>query len=280
MNARERLLDGTPVTERRTRFAGIPTALLEGGEGPPMVLLHGPGESGAKWFGVMPDLVRTHRVIAPDLPGHGESAAMDAPADHVLAWLDELVQATCDQPPVLVGQIVGGAIAARYAAAHPERVGHLVLVDTLGLAPFQPTPEFGAALGAFLAHPDETTHDDLWRRCAFDLDGLRTRLGERWRFLKAYNLDRAHAPGLGPTQESLMAAFGFPAIAPEQLRAIRTRTSLIWGRHDLATNLQVAEAAAARYGWPLRVIDAAGDDPAIEQPAAFVAALRAALGSA
>src|SRR5919197_5155852 len=72
-NARERLLAGLPVAERRLELAGISTAVLEGGAGRPVVLLHGPGEYGAKWMRVIPDLVTTHRVIAPDLPGHGAS---------------------------------------------------------------------------------------------------------------------------------------------------------------------------------------------------------------
>ena len=54
---------------------------------------------------------------------------------------------------------------------------------------------------------------------------------------------------------------------------------LIWGRHDHATRLPVAEAASARYGWPLHVIEHAADDPPIEQPKALVRALRAALGT-
>ena len=45
--ARERLLAGLPVTERRLRLAGVSTAVLEGGDGPPVVLLHGPGTASA-----------------------------------------------------------------------------------------------------------------------------------------------------------------------------------------------------------------------------------------
>jgi hypothetical protein len=52
---------------------------------------------------------------------------------------------------------------------------------------------------------------------------------------------------------------------------------LIWGRHELGVRLSVAEAASARYGWPLLVIENARDDPAIEQPEAFLEALRTAL---
>ncbi|MER8552034.1 hypothetical protein NKH37_07630 [Mesorhizobium sp. M1217] len=80
-------------------------------------------------------------------------------------------------------------------------------------------------------------------------------MGENWERLRAYNLDRAQAPALKPTQQGLMEQFGFPAIPSEELARIRIPTFLIWGRHDLATPLPVAEAASVRYGWPLHIID-------------------------
>src|SRR5215208_5811386 len=70
-DARQRLLAGLPVIERRLQPAGVPTAVLEGGDGPPIVLLQ--GEFAAVWTRVIPELVTTHRVIAPDLPGLGAS---------------------------------------------------------------------------------------------------------------------------------------------------------------------------------------------------------------
>jgi pimeloyl-ACP methyl ester carboxylesterase len=280
-NARERLLAGMPVTERRLELAGISTAVLEGGDGPPIILLHGPGEYAAKWMRVIPDLVTTHRVIAPDLPGHGTSEVADGVlnADRVSAWLRELIGHTCATPPVLVGQILGGAIAARFAIAHGDRLSSLVLGDAFGLAPFQPTPEFGLALTEFIAQPTEDTHDRLWQKCAFDLNGLQKGMGESWDWLKAYNLDRARATNFHAAQHILMAQFGMPAIPPAELERITVPTTLIWGRHDLATQLAVAEAASARYGWPLQVIENAADDPPIEQPEAFLKALRKALES-
>lgn len=279
--ARERLLAGLPVTERRLRLNGVSTAVVEGGEGPPIVLLHGPGEYGAKWLLVIPDLVADHRVIAPDLPGHGASEVFDGPpdADRVLAWLDDLIECTCPTPPALVGHILGGAIAARFASDRSERLSRLVLVDTLGLAPFQPAPEFGRALVEFVSKPTEDTHDRLWNRCAFDLDALRNRLGERWEWIKAYNLDRARPADLRAAQQALMEQFGMPALPPADLARIAVPTTLIWGRHDLATPLPVARAASAGYGWPLHVIENAADDPPMEQPERFLEALRAALGT-
>ncbi len=56
---RERLLAGLPVTDRRLEVTGVSTAVLEGGDGPPLVLLPAPGEFGAVWIRVIPDLVTT-----------------------------------------------------------------------------------------------------------------------------------------------------------------------------------------------------------------------------
>ena len=80
---RERLISGLPVVERRLELNGVSTPVLEGGSGPPLVLLHGPGEYGASWLRVIPSLVATHRVIVPDLPGHGTAAAVEARAPQV-----------------------------------------------------------------------------------------------------------------------------------------------------------------------------------------------------
>ena len=71
-----------------------------------------------------------------------------------------------------------------------------MLVDALGLTDFDPAPEFGLALHEFLADPTEDTHDALWRHCAFDLDALRTQMGERWEPFRAANVDGARSPGV------------------------------------------------------------------------------------
>lgn len=275
LGTREQLLAGIPARERRLELAGIPTPVLEGGTGSPMVLLHGPGEHAAKWLEVIPKLVGTHRVIAPDLPGHGSSVVTGGAltADRVLQWLDELITQTCLSSPVLVGQVVSGAIAARYAVRHEHRVSQLVLVDTLGLVPFRPAPEFASALNELLADQNEATFTALWHRCAFDLDRLRRRMGALWAGYASYTLERVSSPEVQAAQHALLEQFGFEPIPSEELERIAVPTALIWGRHDLATSLAVAEAASARYGWPLQVIDEAGDDPGLEQPERFVEAL-------
>jgi pimeloyl-ACP methyl ester carboxylesterase len=225
---------------------------------------------------VIPDLVTTHRVVAPDLPGHGASQVANSPldADRSVAWLGELIERTCPAPPVLVGHGLGGAIAARFAIDHGDRLNRLVLVDTFGLAGFEPAPSFGLALNHFLEQPTERTRDGLFQQCFVDLDGLHAQVGERWELLAAYALDRVRTPGLQAALASLMPQFGLPAIPPADLGRIAVPTTLIWGRQDLQVRLEVAETASARHGWPLHVIDNAGDDPPMEQPEAFLAALR------
>lgn len=281
--ARRHLLSELPVTQRRERLAGIGTTVLEGGDGAPVVLLHGPAGNATHWMRVIPELATTHTVIAPDLPAHGESQQAGDDDDGTLdagrlvAWLGELIERTCPSPPTLVGYALGGAIAAQFAVEHSDRLDRLVLVDALGLTGFAPTPEFGLALEQFLARPGERTHDDLWRRCALDLDGLRVQMGEHWESFRAYNLDRACTPGAIAALGGLMAQVGLPAIPAADLERIAVPTTLIWGRHDLATALPVAEAARDRYGWALRVIEDCADDPPIEQPAALLAALHAAM---
>lgn len=276
---RESLITGLPVTERRMQLNRVSTAILEGGDGPPVVLLHGPGEHGTKWLRIIPRLVTTHHVVAPDLPGHGASGFFDGQIDaaNVFGWLDDLIECTCKVPPVLVGHILGGAIAAGFASKYPDRISRLMLVDSFGLAEFQPTPEFGKALVEFLEAPSSYSHDTLWGYCALNLDKLRHDMGTDWERLKAYNLDRALAPELQETQHGLMEAFGMQPIPQCQLQSIKVPTSVIWGRHDLATPLQVAEDSCTRFGWPLYVIDNAADDPPIEQPGAFLDAFYAAL---
>ena len=275
-DARERLLAALPVTERRLQLAGVSTAVLEGGDGPPVVLLHGPSGYAAHWMGVIPGLVTTHRVVVPDLPGHGASEVADGALDaaRVLAWLGALIERTCISPPALVGQLLGGAIAARFAIDHGDRLSRLVLVDTFGLREFQPAPEFGLALHRFFADPSVGT---------IRISGALRIRPRRLAPADGGTLGavRGLQPGTGPRAEradrrcrSHGAArhTGDPARRP---RADRRAHDPDLGRHDRATPLSVAEAASARYGWPLHVIENCNDDPPVEQPEALLRVLRA-----
>jgi len=130
-------VDGVSIFYRE---AGSPTA-------PAILLLHGFPSSSHMFRDLIPWLAPHAHVIAPDLPGHGTSGGDEnADADRILAWLGALIDRTCEAKPTLVGQILGGAMAARFAIDHGDRLARLVLVDALGLCPFEPAPEFAGML--------------------------------------------------------------------------------------------------------------------------------------
>lgn len=276
---RERLLGRLPVDERRLELAGIETAVLEGGDGPPILLLHGPGESSSEWMRVLPELAKRHRVIVPDLPGHGASALPGDDLDEarVLAWLDAAIDETCVERPVLVGRVVGGSIAARYAAGHSDRIHRLVLVDTLGLRWFLPSPGFAFRLFRFMSKPTAERFGKFLDSCMRDADGVRADVGGQWDPFKAYYVGCARTEETQEAMGALMKAVGVPGIASDRLEAIDVPTALIWGRHDKATPVKVAQRASRRYGWPLRVIEESGADPEFERPRAFLEALDRAI---
>jgi pimeloyl-ACP methyl ester carboxylesterase len=277
-HAREQLLDATPATERRLMLAGISTAVLIGGDGPPIVLLHGPGEFAFTWMRVMPDLAKTNHVIVPDLPGHGASLLGDAPLDpdRVRAWLGELIEQTCPSPPYLAGHLLGGAVAMRFAIATGELLRGLALVDAYGLRRLRPSPMFTLTLINFLARPTGGSRDRFFRQCFVDMNGLQQQLGPLWEPLMTCALEGANSPNQKAALRSLMPQLGWRAIPGEELARIAVPTILIWGRHDRQTPLAVAQRASSRYGWPLHIIEDAADDPAFEQPGAVVSALSGA----
>ena len=175
-----------PVTERRLQLAGISTPVLEGGDGRPVVLLHGPGEFAANWMRVVPELVKTHRVVIPDLPGHGASEVTDGRSTPIAfsSWLGELIERTCSSKPSLVGRLLGAAIAARFASDHSDMLDRLVLVDGYGLGRLWPTPRFTLSMIAFVARPTENIRSvsfgsawSIWMACA----GRWVSSGSRWR---------------------------------------------------------------------------------------------------
>lgn len=109
----------------------------EGGEGPPVVLLHGFGASALwQWHEQVGPLARKHRVIVPDLLWFGGSWSKrrDFSIDHqlemVLALLDHLGVEQAD----FVGISYGGILAHELAAMHPERVRRLAILDSPGRA--------------------------------------------------------------------------------------------------------------------------------------------------
>ncbi len=127
------------IEERRTVLGGfredVPVHYLTAGTGPPLVLLHGVGDSADTWLQVLPALARTHRVFAPSFPGFGRSAqpaTAYSPAFFTIV-LQRFLEMLGIGQAVLVGNSLGGLVATRLALAAPSRVTALCLVDSAGL---------------------------------------------------------------------------------------------------------------------------------------------------
>jgi pimeloyl-ACP methyl ester carboxylesterase len=126
------------------------------GAGDPVVLVHGIG-SHAFFARQVEHLARSHRVLAPDLPGFGQSAL---PTEHPCALRDYAADVAwlCDQleleAPVIVGHSMGAAIAFELAAGRPDIPGALVLLDPIPVVPVPALREQRGALATALAGPD------------------------------------------------------------------------------------------------------------------------------
>ncbi|GIF17363.1 pimeloyl-ACP methyl ester carboxylesterase [Actinoplanes tereljensis] len=131
----------TTTTERRVRVGDGDVVCTIAGTGEPLLLVHGLGASRHTWDRVLGELAATHTVIAPDLPGHGDS---DAPAgDYSLgalaASLRDVLVALGHSSATVAGHSLGGGVALQFAYQFPERTDRLVLISSGGLGP-QLTP--------------------------------------------------------------------------------------------------------------------------------------------
>src|SRR5215213_10686934 len=243
MKERQRLLSGTPVAERHLEVAGVSTSLLEGGDGPPLVLLHGAIECGGPvWAPVIARLAERHRVVVPDLPGLGESHPVDRldPATFA-AWFSALLRMTCDQPPALVAHSLGGSLAARFATEHGDLLGRLILYGAPGVGRYRMPLGLRLTAIRFALRPSKRNAERFDRLAFFDLDRVR---GEDAAWFAAFGADtmaRARVPHVKRTMRRLIALGTRPVPGLERI-AVPTR--LLWGRHDRFVPLGLAESAS------------------------------------
>jgi pimeloyl-ACP methyl ester carboxylesterase len=121
--------------QRWVWIEGAPTNVIDIGSGPPLVFVHGLSGSWQNWLENIPEFARDHRVIAVDLPGFGASPM---PPEKISIsgygrWLDGLFDALGIEGAAVVGNSMGGFIAAETAIKFPHRIERLVLVSAAGL---------------------------------------------------------------------------------------------------------------------------------------------------
>jgi 3-oxoadipate enol-lactonase len=260
----------------RVDIAGIELSYRDsGGEGTPVVLIHGFPFEASLWDPQFTALGRKFRLIAPDLRGFGASAVPEDPdpysmaafADDVVGLLDHL-----DVPAAVVGGLsMGGYVTLEILRRYPKRVRALVLADTRADAD---APEVRQRREAQIRQVSERGGDSLVDGMVAALlsEQTRSRSPETEAALRAV-MDQDDGAWIG----GLTAMLG-RADSSGLLRDIAVPSLIIVGEHDAIAPPDVAREMHARIaGSRLVVIEGAGHVSNLESPVAFNAALEAFL---
>lgn len=111
--------------------SGLRVGYLEAGEGSPLVLVHGVGMNGDAWFPQMEALSRHFRVIAVDMPGHGESSGFNhsASLEDYVQWLARFLHTQPEPSFAVAGHSMGALITAGLAIEYPALVNHAIVMS-------------------------------------------------------------------------------------------------------------------------------------------------------
>jgi pimeloyl-ACP methyl ester carboxylesterase len=254
-----------------------------GDRGPLVLLVHGITGRGAAWDPVTTRLAREHRVLVPDLPGHGTSAKPrgDYSLGAYAAGLRDLLIALDEESATVVGHSLGGGVAMQFAYQFPQRVERLALVSSGGLgrevslllrAATLPgaeqvlpllTASWTISAGAGIAR----ALDRIGLRVGSDLTGM----AEGFAGLRAP--DARHA--FLATARAVIDAGGQRVNARDRLYlAAEVPTLLLWGDRDPMIPAAHGHAAHAEMpGSRLEVFEGAGHFPFQDDPERFAAVL-------
>ncbi len=273
--ALERWRAGAEVVHARSAAGDLAMVVAGPEDAPEIVLLHGFTGSKENWLPLMAELASDYRVIAPDLPGWGESTrepggnyGVVAQSGRIGRWL-----ASRPHPPaMLVGHSMGGHIAALVAAEYPDQVPRLALLSAAGV-PFKANPFVREILAG--GHPfavaDRASLDRYLGLVFTDPPFL------PWPADRAYIARRiADLPFERDVLERMHGPEAF-AVQP-LLPGIAAPTLLLWCRDDRVIDASAAGAYAAGLPQSRTVLlDGCGHMPMMADPEAVAAAIRSQL---
>jgi pimeloyl-ACP methyl ester carboxylesterase len=247
------------------------------GHGPALLLIHGMAGSSATWQGIIPQLSKKYRVIAPYLLCHGNSAKPRG--DYSLGAFAVLLRDLLDELGVhratVIGQSLGGGIAMQFAYQHRDYCERLVLIGSGGLGPdLSPLLRVLSAPGAEFVLPAVAPQPVLnlgnklgsWLTSA----GIQApRAGQMWQAYSSLSDPAARAAFLR-TLRSVVDHRGQAVSALAKLHlTVGLPTLLIWGDRDRIIPISHAYAAhEALAGSRLEVLDGVGHFPHVEAPTA------------
>jgi pimeloyl-ACP methyl ester carboxylesterase len=233
-----------------------------------VVLVHGLGNSGARdWSKLIPALAERHQVFALDLPGFGQSDKgnhLYSPENYARV-IEQVMAPRVSVPFTLVGHSMGGAVSLAYAAAYPQRVARLVLVDAAGVLHRAVYSEFLARVAVQRAMGIESP----WYQSVVRAIQLRT---ETLPLRGDLILERAEVrQRLLRGDPNAIAAYALVEHDFSRgLRAIEAPTLVIWGAEDAVAPLRTGQALASVIrGARLTVMEGAGHVPQLQFPQRF-----------
>ena len=248
--------------------------------GRPLVLLHGVGASRAIWRHVTPALGEDRHVIAPDLPGFGESAPANGGFElgaAATALADALAE-TAGQPFDLLGNSLGGAVALKLAVARPDLVRCLVLSAPAG---FAPGPRALAALAGAFGDGALTVRRVVGAPLAGSPTARRALLWGAIAEPQRLSADDARmmlSVSRGSTEIGAAVAAVLRADLRSELARLEAPLGVIWGWRDRIVPITTLRSIrAVRPDVVVATIPRAAHVPQVERPGEFVAALRRVL---
>ena len=271
--------------QRWVTVQGRPANVVEIGEGPPLVFVHGLSGCWQNWLEQLPEFSRTHRCIAVDLPGFGQSPM---PREKITIsgygrWLDALLSELDVEAAAVVGNSMGGFIAAETAIKFPHRIERLVLVSAAGLSiehqrdervlRFLEVTENTAQffMGHFLSKSRPLMTRPRGRKLLMALvaahpEEMDPRLVEE-------QIAGANKPGFVPALDALT---DYPI--RERISEIGCKTLIVWGPKDKLVPIKDAyEFDKLIPDSKLLVYDDTGHVPMLERPERFNSDLRSFL---
>lgn len=273
--------------QRWVHVDGRAVNLVELGDGPPIVFIHGLSGSWQNWLENLPEFARDHRVVALDLPGfgHSEMPLQRITITRYAATVDAVMTTLGIDRAVVVGNSMGGFVAVDLALHHPERVAKLVLVAAAGLSvehmrndramvALRRLERLINGYNGFIS----TRSDLMSRRAGLRRQLLRLVAAHPERLPAPIVSEQLRASGKPGFMDAIEALTSYPIRS--RLPEVDCPALVIWGEDDRL----VPVADAARFTRGIRgsrrlVYADTGHVPMLERPERFNADLRAFLTS-
>lgn len=264
---RDGAMQNDEVRELTVTVEGRPARVFLGGEGEPLLLIHG-GWGGARvhWGTIWERLAGSFRIIAPDLPGIGRSDQPGlGPIGAYARWLDALLGALDVPSAWCVGNSFGASVACRVASDYPARCRGLVLVNGI---PLPRSPRALRWLGE--RRLGQRLVRAVQKRVAYSPSALERAFVHSANVpVEVRSLVRSKSPPQLDAFVDILARGGSPP--PLDFHPL-----LLWGEDDRLPGTSARAARKLQAKWPgarLSFVSGAGHLPQVENPDAFVAAL-------